>query len=114
MLDIQYSPVKLSSPPAVLSPTTIPKFEYMPGDPDLSGFKGRFFTTQETTPKILLSTISTSDIQNTGIDFMAELCNDDFDEAKMVKLVQEIEKENAHLMSPPLAETPKNLPVMIQ
>lgn len=35
MLDIQYSPVKLSSLPSVPSPATIPKFEYMPGDPDL-------------------------------------------------------------------------------
>ena len=43
MLNIQDSSVKLACPPAVPSPATIPKFKYMPGDPDLHGFKGRFY-----------------------------------------------------------------------
>ncbi len=61
----------------------------------------------------LLTTINKADIEETGIHFLTELHNEDFDEQKMVQLVNEIEKENAQFMEtePQVTDTaPEKVP----
>ncbi len=100
MLDILYSPVKTAEPVGIHSntPATIENITNV--NPVLKGFKERFYKPpqqgtwkpRQTEQEQVLSSLNTSEIQDTGIDFMSKLCNDDFNERKMVKLVEQIEK----------------------
>ncbi len=60
-------------------------------------------------------TINKSDVEETGIDFLKELENDDLDQDKLIALVDKIEKENAQyidVQQPATADVPPPLPVL--
>ncbi len=103
MLNIQYSPVKegwFDHGMRGDTAATIPGLStgHYPINWVLKGFKPCFFTPTKSatiSKPPNLSTISKSDMEDTGIDFLSELENDDFDQKKLVALVEQIEKENA-------------------
>ncbi len=49
-----------------------------------------------------LSTINEADMEDTGIDFLTVITNENMDEKKLTELVEKFEKENS-VLEPPVA-----------
>ncbi len=114
MLSIKYSPIKerwFDRGMCGDTAATIPGLQHgpYPINPALKGFKPQYFNNQDTDDqytrpvptamtsnlqKELLTMLTKADKEDTGIDFLSDLENEEFDQQKLIQLLDKIEKEN--------------------